>query len=78
MSPVFLISVIDFLMSPAVDTSHDGVAFLFQTFSNSWLNCVGMDVYLTDTPMQSFMGGVTVHTATLQCIVGFFKINEKL
>ena len=51
-------------MSPAVDTAHDGVAFLFQTVSNSCTKCVGMDINLTDTPMHSFMGGVTVHTAS--------------
>ena len=51
MSPVFLVSVIDFRMSPAVDTAHDGAVCLFyQTFSNSWYNCVGMDIHLTDTP----------------------------
>ena len=62
----FLISVIDFLMSPAIDTTHDGVAglfFFFQTVPNSWSNCVGIDISLTDTPMHSFMGGVIVHTA---------------
>ena len=52
-------------MSPAIDTAHDGVAgfFFLQTISNSWSNSVGMDIYLTDTPMHSFMGVVTVHTA---------------
>ena len=69
MSPVFLVSVIDFLMSLAVDTAHGGVAiFPFQTVSNSWSNCVGMNIYFTDTPMHSFMGGVTVHTAPLSTL----------
>ena len=54
MSPVFLVSVIDFIMSSALDTAHDGVAFFPQTFSNSWSNCVGMDIFLTDTPMHSW------------------------
>ena len=57
----FIISVIDFLMSSAIDTAHDGAAgfFFFQTVSKSWSNYVGMDISLTDTPMHSFMGGVT-------------------
>ena len=60
MSPVFLVSVIDFLMFPALDTAHDGVAFcFFKHFQIPGL-CVGMDILLTDTLMLSFMGGVTL------------------
>ena len=32
MSPVFLVSVIVFVMSPALDTAHDGVAFSFSKY----------------------------------------------
>ena len=59
-----------FLMSPALDTAHDGVGGFFvvvvfsKIFSNSWsLLCVGRDIFFNNTPMHSFMGEVTVHTA---------------
>ena len=57
MSPILLVSVIDFQMFPTLDNAHDGVAFFFQTFPNFWSNCVGMDIFLTDTLIHSFMEG---------------------
>ena len=48
MSPVFLVSVSNFLTSPALNSAH-GV------FSNSWSNLgVGNNTFLTDTPTHSF------------------------
>ena len=57
MSPVFFISVIDFLRSLALDTAHDVVGgFFFKLFQNSLFDlCVGRDIFLTDTSMHSFM-----------------------
>ncbi len=62
MSPVCFVSVIDFLMSPALDTAHDGVGFFLKfvvvlkikKISNSWSNwCVGRDIFFNNTPMHS-------------------------
>ena len=66
MSPVFLVLVIHFVMSPVLDTAHAVWCsyFFFQTFSNSSSNCVGMDIFLTDISMHSFMGGVIVYTGS--------------
>ena len=84
MSPVFLVSVSDFLMSPALDTAHGGVDFP-PNISNSWSNlCVGRDIFLTDTPcIVSYE--VTVHTAPLSprftfhgcccCLLFFFVVE---
>ena len=54
-------------MSPALDTAHDIVGFCFvyfKLFPNSYFDqSVGRDIFLIDTPMQPFVGKVTVHTA---------------
>ncbi len=54
-------------MFPAQDTAHDAVwggEEVFKFFPNSWFDlCVGRNIFLTDTPMHSFMGEVTVHTS---------------
>ena len=52
-------------MSLALDTAYRGAGFFFfQIFSNLRSNLrILTDIFLTDTPMHSFMGGITVHTA---------------
>ena len=51
MSPVFLVSIIDVLMSPALDTAHDSVGFyLSKYFKISGLFCVKGGTFLTHIP----------------------------
>ena len=57
MSPVFLVSVIDFLMSPALDTAHDGADFSFSKHFQIPGLIVRNGLFFTDSSMHSFMEG---------------------
>ena len=72
MSAVSFVLVIDFLMSPVLDTARDGVGgffflvfFSFKFFQIPDLICVYERTFSSINPMHSFMEEVTVHTALL-------------